>query len=104
MYDIEDEYMQHDSNEDSSSASNSSPIDEKVSPTTRNTKIVDFGIVGQPRELRIRSTLSTYERVCLVQLLISYLDIFAWSYEDISGLDPSIVQHFCPMPDRLSKS
>ncbi|KAL6348577.1 hypothetical protein AAG906_016092 [Vitis piasezkii] len=62
VYDIEDEYMQHDSNEDSSSTSNSSPTDEKVSPTTRNTKIVDFGIVGQPRELRIGSALSTYER------------------------------------------
>ena len=43
--------------------------------------------------MRIGSALSTYERVCLVQLLKSYLDIFAWSYQDISGLDPSIVQH-----------
>ncbi|RVW32435.1 hypothetical protein CK203_099866 [Vitis vinifera] len=27
----------------------------------------------------------------------SYLDVFAWSYEDMSGLDPSIVQHHLPI-------
>ncbi|RVW26176.1 Transposon Ty3-I Gag-Pol polyprotein [Vitis vinifera] len=27
----------------------------------------------------------------------SYLDVFAWSYEDMSGLDPTIVQHHLPI-------
>ena len=48
---------------------------------------------NQPRELRIESNLSTDERDSLIQLLRSYLDVFAWSYEDMSGLDPPIVQH-----------
>ncbi|RVW73255.1 hypothetical protein CK203_059159 [Vitis vinifera] len=41
-------------------------------------------------------------RDSLIQLLRAYLDVFAWSYEDMPGLDPSIsiVCHFCPMPDR----
>ncbi|RVW59143.1 Transposon Ty3-I Gag-Pol polyprotein [Vitis vinifera] len=47
----------------------------------------------QPRELRIGSDLSTDERDSLIQLLRAYLDVFAWSYEDMPGLDPSIVQH-----------
>ncbi|RVW12040.1 Transposon Ty3-G Gag-Pol polyprotein [Vitis vinifera] len=46
----------------------------------------------QPRELRIGSDLSTDERDSLIQLLRSYLDVFAWSYEDMPGLDPSIVK------------
>ena len=29
----------------------------------------------------------------MIDLLRSYLDVFAWSYEDMPGLDPSIVQH-----------
>ena len=30
-------------------------------------------------------------------LLRSYFDVFEWSYEDMSGLDPSIVQHHLPL-------
>ncbi|RVX02224.1 hypothetical protein CK203_025304 [Vitis vinifera] len=40
-------------------------------------------------ELRIRSDLSTDERDSLVQLLKSYLDVFAWSYEDMPDPDGS---------------
>ncbi|RVW67788.1 hypothetical protein CK203_062438 [Vitis vinifera] len=63
----------------------------------RDTEIVDFGTADQPRELRIGSDLSTDERDSLIQLLRSYLDVFAWSYEDMPGLDPSIVQHRLPL-------
>ena len=45
----------------------------------------------------IRLDLSTDERDSLIQLLRSYLDGFAWSYEDMLGLDPSIVQHRLPL-------
>ena len=41
--------------------------------------------------------LSIDERDNLIQLFVSYLDLFAWSYEDMSGLDPSIVQHRLPL-------
>ncbi|RVX06289.1 hypothetical protein CK203_027488 [Vitis vinifera] len=58
---------------------------------------IDFGIEDQPRELKIGSPLSTDERDRLIHLLRSYLDIFAWSYEDMSGLDPFIVQHHLPI-------
>ncbi|KAL6315066.1 hypothetical protein AAG906_030919 [Vitis piasezkii] len=51
----------------------------------------------QPRELKIGLPLSTYERNRLIHLLRSYLNVFAWSYEDMSGLDPSIVQHHLPI-------
>ncbi|RVW93818.1 Transposon Ty3-G Gag-Pol polyprotein [Vitis vinifera] len=91
-FDIDDEITQHDSNDDSSSASNPGPIDQRVSPATRDTKMIDFGIADQPRELRIRLDLSIDERDSLVQLLKSYLDFLAWSYEDMSGLNPSIVK------------
>ena len=58
---------------------------------------VGFGIENQPRELKIGSPLSTDERNRLNFLLRSYLDVFAWSYEDMSGLNPSIVQHHLPI-------
>ena len=58
---------------------------------------VGFGIENQPRELKIGSPLSTDERNRLNFLLRSYLDVFAWSYKDMSGLNPSIVQHHLPI-------
>ncbi|KAL6348642.1 hypothetical protein AAG906_016171 [Vitis piasezkii] len=97
VYDVDDESMQHDSNEDSSVASDSSPTYERVSPTIGDAEIVDFGTSNQPRELRIGLDLSIDERASLIQLLRSYLDVFAWSYENMLRLDPSIVQHHLPL-------
>ncbi|KAL6330164.1 hypothetical protein AAG906_040084 [Vitis piasezkii] len=97
IFDIDDEIVQYDSDDDSSSVSSSSPNDQRVLFTTTDVKIVDFGTTDQPRELRIGLDLSTDERDSLVQLLRSYLNVFAWSYEDMSGFDPSIVQHHLPL-------
>ena len=97
IFDIDDEIAQHDSDDDSSSASDSGPIDQKVSPAIRDAEIVDFDTTDQPMELRIELDLSTDEKDSLAQLLISYLDVFTWSYEDMPSLDPSIVQHCLPL-------
>ena len=72
-------------------------MDQRVLPAVGDIEIVEFSIADQPRELRIGSDLSTDERDNLIQLLRSYLDVFAWSYEDMLGLDPSIVQHHLPL-------
>ena len=72
-------------------------MDERVSPATGDVETVDFGTEDQPRELKIGSLLSTDERDRLIHLLRSYSNVFAWSYEDMPGLDPSIVQHHLPI-------
>ena len=71
--------------------------DKKVTPITGSTKLIDFGTLDQPREIRIGSSLSPAERSSLIDLLSSYLDVFAWSYEDMPDLDSSIVQHHLPI-------
>ena len=97
IFDIDSEIAQHDSDDDSSSASDSDPIDQRAASAVGDAEIVDFGTTDQPRELKIASNLSTDERDSLIQLLRSCLDVFAWSYEDMPGLDPSIVQHHLPL-------
>ena len=107
IFDIDSEIAQHDSDDDSSSASDSDPIDQRAASAVGDAEIVDFGTADRPRELRIGSNLSTDERDSLIQLLRSCLDVFAWSYEDMPGLihlSSNIVCHFCPMLDRLSRS
>ena len=91
MFNIDDEIAQLDLDNDSSSASDPSPIDQRVLLAIRDTEVVDFGTIDQLRELRIRLDLSTNERDSLVQLLRLYLDVFSWFYEDIPSLDPSII-------------
>ena len=79
------------------SESNSDTEDWKVTPISGSTELIDFGVPDQPKDIRIGSSLSPDERSGLIDLLRSYLDVFAWSYEDMPGLDPTIVQHHLPI-------
>ena len=79
------------------SESNSDTMDRKVTPVSGNTELIDFGVPDQPKDIRIGSSLSLDESSGLIDLLRSYLDVFAWSYEDMPGLDPTIVQHHLPI-------
>ena len=71
--------------------------DKKVTPITGSRELIDFGTPDQPKEIRIGSSQFDDERSRLIDLLRSYLDVFAWSYEDMPGLDSSIVQHHLPI-------
>ncbi|KAL6188762.1 hypothetical protein ACLB2K_040153 [Fragaria x ananassa] len=45
------------------------------------------------KAILISSNLSTEERMHLVELLKEFNDVFAWNYEEMPGLDPSLVCH-----------
>ena len=79
------------------SESNYDTEDRKVTLVSDSTEWIDFGVPDQPREIRIGSSLSPDEKSKLIDVLKSYLDVFAWSYEDMPGLDPTIVQHYLPI-------
>ncbi|CAL2263190.1 unnamed protein product [Prunus armeniaca] len=46
-----------------------------------------------PRSISISVHLTSEERAALVSLLQEFRDVFAWSYEEMSGLNPSLVSH-----------
>ena len=71
--------------------------EKKVKTISGSIESIDFGTADQPRELKIGTSLSPDERDRLIDFLRSYLDVFVWSYEDMPGLDPSIVQHHLPI-------
>ena len=97
IHDIDDGPLQPDFDDSYLSDSDHSFTDERVSPPFDVLETVDLGTADQPREMRIGTTLSVDERDSLLRLLKSYLDVFAWSYEDMPSLDPSIVQHHLPL-------
>ena len=54
---------------------------------------LNLGNDENPRLIKIRSTLNEEEKKDLKELLIEFQKVFAWSYEDMSGIDLEIAQH-----------
>lgn len=57
---------------------------------------MNIGTDENPRELQIGANLSPSEAARMVAFLTEYQDVFAWSYADMPGLDPKIVEHRVP--------
>ncbi|GMP63150.1 hypothetical protein CsSME_00024952 [Camellia sinensis var. sinensis] len=66
------------------------PLVDEITP-------INVGTEKDPRLVQIRSTLSSEEHEHLVALLKDFKDVFAWSYEDMPGIDPEIIQHRIPL-------
>ncbi|GLU03906.1 hypothetical protein SLE2022_210770 [Rubroshorea leprosula] len=57
-------------------------------------EVVDLGDdPANPRHVHISTTLSADERAKMVNLLQEYKDVFAWNYDEMPGLDPTLVAH-----------
>ena len=49
--------------------------------------------LGSPKPIFISSQLTTKEKEQLVALLRRYVDVFAWTYDEMPGLDLGLVVH-----------
>ena len=54
---------------------------------------INLGNDENPRLTKIGSTLNETKRKDLQELLIEFQEVFAWSYEDMLGIDPEIAQY-----------
>ena len=59
--------------------------------------MVNLGTNDEKIEVKIGSSLDLSTKKEIVDLLKKYVDIFAWSYQDMSGLSIEIVEHQLPM-------
>src|SRR5262249_29470847 len=57
------------------------------------TKRVNIETGEDPKMILISANLSPQEEAAIVGVLRDYLDGFAWSYEDMPGLDRNLVEH-----------
>ena len=67
-----------------------------VEPIKEETKSVNLGSNDEPKMVKIGNTLTSSEKDALVTLLKEFKEVFAWSYEDILGINIDIVQHCIP--------
>ncbi|KAI5437176.1 hypothetical protein KIW84_023336 [Lathyrus oleraceus] len=68
-----------------------------IQPHLENQETVNLGSEDCVREVKIGALLEEYVKKGLIELLREYVDVFAWSYEDMPSLDTDIVQHFLPL-------
>ena len=67
---------------------------EQREPTTEDKGIqVNLGSQDHPKPIFISESLSLTEREELMVLVREYIDVFAWNYEDMPGLDPQVAIH-----------
>ena len=57
------------------------------------TEILKLGVGEEKKEVKVGTGMTTPIQDELVALLRDYQDIFAWSYQDMPGLSPDIVQN-----------
>lgn len=66
-------------------------------PNIEQARAVNIGTDETPREVKIGAELSSEQGKAITNLLREYQDIFAWSYQDMPGLDTDIVEHYLPL-------
>ena len=54
---------------------------------------VNLGSQDHPIPIFISESLSLTEKEELVVLVREYINVFAWNYEDMPGLDPQVAMH-----------
>ena len=76
--------------------------EKQILPYLEVTKAVNLGTEEERRKMKIGTTLSPATRKELIDLLQDYNDVFAWSYQDMSGLDTNIVVHCLPLREECA--
>ena len=71
--------------------------DKEILLHQKITKLVNLGTDEEKKEVKIGSSLDPSAKKEIVDLLREYVDIFAWSYQDMPGLSTEIVEHQLPM-------
>lgn len=66
-------------------------------PNIEQAWAVNIGTDETPGEVKIGAELSSEQGKAITNLLREYQDIFAWSYQDMQGLDTERVEHYLPL-------
>ena len=76
--------------------------ERQILPHQEITEAVNLGTEEEKKEVKIGTTLSPATRKELIDLLQDYNDVFAWSYQDMPGLDIDTVVHCLPLREECA--
>lgn len=67
---------------------------EQCEPSTDDRLLhINLGTKENPRLILISESLTPLKREELFRLIWEYINVFAWSFEDMPGLNPQVVMH-----------
>ena len=66
---------------------------QREPPTENKMTQVNLGDETNPKPVFKSESLAPSEKEDLIKLIREYIDVFAWNYEDMPGLDPQIAMH-----------
>ena len=64
-----------------------------LEPIKEETQPINLGTDDEPKMIQVGITFTTSKKDALVAPLTKFKEVFAWSYEDMPGIDIDIVQH-----------
>ena len=82
-------------------ATNAMKIDEPTSTVEEPMKEINLGMDDDLRTIIISLNFTPKEEHALINVLKEYKDAFAWTYEDMSDLDPTLVEHQLSIKPRV---
>lgn len=68
-----------------------------IQPHQERIEVINLGTEIAKKKVKIGAALERESKKKLIKLLHDYQDVFAWSYQDMPGLDPSVVVHKLPL-------
>jgi len=68
-------------------------FEQREPPTEDKVIQINLGDDANPKPIFISESLSPSEKEDLISLVREYIDVFAWNYEDMPGLDPQVAMH-----------
>ena len=72
--------------------------DKGSKPNIEELEIINLAEEGEePKEVKIGTRFTAEQREAFITLLREFREIFAWSYQDMPGLDADIVVHKIPL-------
>ena len=71
--------------------------ERSIQPYKEPLETVNLGSEEERKEVKVGALLSSAVKECLIELLKEFSDVFAWSYQDMPGLETNIVEHRLPL-------
>ncbi|KAI5422238.1 hypothetical protein KIW84_045633 [Lathyrus oleraceus] len=68
-----------------------------IQPHQEELETINLGTEDAKREIKIGAALEDSVKRRLIEMLREYVEVFAWSYQDMPGLDTDIVMHRLPL-------
>jgi hypothetical protein len=71
----------------------------KNEPTGKDVEDCNIGTNKEPKMIKLSKSLPLAKKHKYIELFKEFVDVFAWSYEDLKSYDTSIIQHKIPIKE-----